>query len=220
MSDHKRIWLEPEAEVYGPDEGRLWCQDNVWGDDAVEYVLASEAKAEIARLEEHLEKHIQQSEQAEATLLRIAAQCDEHLRGKNEMVVKAYKAMDELDAAKAEIYHLTTERDEWHRRAEKAEAEIARLRYILANQGYRTSDPNFLLKPDTGERKIDPGKSASSTHDPDAKAEIARLTRTLIWIAHTYTEDSHGNMKTLPAADYQKAAKDCLAALKPDTGKL
>jgi hypothetical protein len=37
---HKRIWLEPahESDAYGE---RQWCQQNVWGDNADEYVLAS-----------------------------------------------------------------------------------------------------------------------------------------------------------------------------------
>lgn len=32
-TEHERIWLEPAG---APD--RCWCQDNVWGDEAVEYV--------------------------------------------------------------------------------------------------------------------------------------------------------------------------------------
>jgi hypothetical protein len=32
--DHDRIWLEPKG---APD--RCWCEDNVWGEEAVEYVL-------------------------------------------------------------------------------------------------------------------------------------------------------------------------------------
>ena len=36
MIEHERIWLEPAG---APD--RCWCQDNQWGDDGVEYVLAS-----------------------------------------------------------------------------------------------------------------------------------------------------------------------------------
>ncbi len=36
MTEHERIWLEPAG---APD--RCWCQDNQWGDEGVEYVLAS-----------------------------------------------------------------------------------------------------------------------------------------------------------------------------------
>lgn len=35
-AEHERIWLEPAG---APD--RCWCQDNQWGDEGVEYVLAS-----------------------------------------------------------------------------------------------------------------------------------------------------------------------------------
>lgn len=44
MTDHERIWLEPAP---GADEeyGRMWCQDNVWGDDATEYVRAAAFEA-------------------------------------------------------------------------------------------------------------------------------------------------------------------------------
>jgi hypothetical protein len=54
-ADHERIWLEPGG--YGP-EGRLWCQDNVWGSRCVtEYVRADlmEAAIATARAEERAE---------------------------------------------------------------------------------------------------------------------------------------------------------------------
>ena len=31
MTDHERIWLQ-DANDADYDEGRLWCQDNVWDD--------------------------------------------------------------------------------------------------------------------------------------------------------------------------------------------
>lgn len=35
MSDHKVIWLQPWcaecAKHHYADEGRMWCQDDVWG---------------------------------------------------------------------------------------------------------------------------------------------------------------------------------------------
>lgn len=37
--EHTRIWLEPKG---APD--RCWCSDNQWGDEGVEYVLASAAQ--------------------------------------------------------------------------------------------------------------------------------------------------------------------------------
>jgi len=42
--DHERIWLEPAP---GADKecGQMWCQDNVWGDEATEYVRADLARS-------------------------------------------------------------------------------------------------------------------------------------------------------------------------------
>lgn len=39
FDNHERIWLEP-MEPVDNFEGRRWCRDNVWGDDAVEYIRA------------------------------------------------------------------------------------------------------------------------------------------------------------------------------------
>lgn len=47
MSEHERIWLEPAPES-DPEFGRQWCQDNVWGDKATEYVRADLVDAKIA----------------------------------------------------------------------------------------------------------------------------------------------------------------------------
>lgn len=38
--EHDRIWLEP-APSADEEYGQQWCQDNVWGDDAIEYVRAA-----------------------------------------------------------------------------------------------------------------------------------------------------------------------------------
>jgi hypothetical protein len=55
----------------------------------------------------------------------------------------------------------------------------------------------------------------------DLAAENRALRAALNWIAHTFTEDSHGNVKTLPASDYQKHALAALAALaaEPASGE-
>lgn len=60
MSDHVRIWLEPEPGS-DPDCGRMWAQNDVWG-DGTEYVLAETVdkkidalKARVAVLEEALQ---------------------------------------------------------------------------------------------------------------------------------------------------------------------
>jgi hypothetical protein len=54
MSDHERIWLEPECCAC-PDTGRLWCQDKVWPSgeckvEPTEYVLAAALSAAEARV--------------------------------------------------------------------------------------------------------------------------------------------------------------------------
>ncbi|WP_107340933.1 hypothetical protein [Agrobacterium pusense] len=49
-AEHERIWLEPAG---APD--RCWCQDNQWGDEGVEYFLAS-ALESLRRENEALKK--------------------------------------------------------------------------------------------------------------------------------------------------------------------
>lgn len=49
-AEHERIWLEPAG---APD--RCWCQDNQWGDEGVEYVLASTLES-LQRENEALKK--------------------------------------------------------------------------------------------------------------------------------------------------------------------
>jgi len=45
MSEHERIWLEPAG---APD--RCWCHENVWGDEAIEYVRLSALDEEREQL--------------------------------------------------------------------------------------------------------------------------------------------------------------------------
>lgn len=49
-AEHERIWLEPAG---APD--RCWCQDNQWGEEGVEYVLASTLES-LQRENEELRK--------------------------------------------------------------------------------------------------------------------------------------------------------------------
>jgi hypothetical protein len=75
-ADHERIWLEPGG--YGP-EGRLWCQDNVWGSRcATEYVRADlmEAAIATARAEER------------ERCAKIADEYSEHDLGVNEIAIQ------------------------------------------------------------------------------------------------------------------------------------
>ena len=63
----------------------------------------------------------------------------------------------------------------------------------------------------------------SETEEPIAdviarlRARIAKLESALIWIAVTFTEDSHGDVKTLPAREYQAHAHAALAGEKETT---
>lgn len=44
-------------------------------------------------------------------------------------------------------------------------------------------------------------------------AMLAEAQEALVYIAHTFTEDSHGNMKTLPAHVFQDRARAALARI-------
>jgi hypothetical protein len=67
-SEHKIIYLEPIEGPHDEDQGRMWCQDNVWhpsdyeGGTAAKYILFSEheeVKEENERLKHDIERHIQ-----------------------------------------------------------------------------------------------------------------------------------------------------------------
>lgn len=59
MSDHERIWLQPNC-CTSPYDGRQWCEDNVFecddGNPAVEYIRADLAAERIAELEAALKE--------------------------------------------------------------------------------------------------------------------------------------------------------------------
>lgn len=54
--------------------------------------------------------------------------------------------------------------------------------------------------------------SAETQKRKAARAEADRLRRALLLIAHTFTEDSHGGTKMLPASEYQDMARAALSA--------
>lgn len=114
MSDHERIWLEPEPES-DPDYGRMWAQNDVWG-GGVEYVLASKAADEITRLTRELEEakaklaanRIEVLEQAakvaEAFEVQYASERDKHAHGTPDHWMNnsgSYAAMDIATAIRA-----------------------------------------------------------------------------------------------------------------------
>ncbi|MEI3803116.1 hypothetical protein V6R85_01220 [Agrobacterium sp. CCNWLW32] len=98
MTEHERIWLEPAG---APD--RCWCQDNQWGDEGVEYVLAS----------------------ALESLRRDLAACQEQaVKDGNEISrLKDWQA-GAISCREAEQARI----DEYKARAEAAEAEVKLIR--------------------------------------------------------------------------------------------
>lgn len=97
-AEHERIWLEPAG---APD--RCWCQDNQWGDEGVEYVLASTLDG--AHAEENRIRTIALDMQA----------------GYREATARA-------EAAEAEVKRLTESRDGYKRGRDSIQAEYDRLR--------------------------------------------------------------------------------------------
>ena len=54
-TDHERIWLQSEEGAANHEEGRLWCQDDVWDGDSTEYVRA-DLCADLLEMTELLER--------------------------------------------------------------------------------------------------------------------------------------------------------------------
>lgn len=93
MSEHKRIWLEPEPGS-DPDGGRMWAENDVWG-DGTEYVLASEIAAALAAAEER--GRIEERERCANIAQAIASgrrsqQVDAIIRG-NKREAKDFESM-------------------------------------------------------------------------------------------------------------------------------
>jgi len=90
--------------------------------------------------------------EAKAEIARLQDDCD-YWKG------QAMTKEERFDRQSDEIYHLTTERDEWHLRCELAQAEIARLRDGIDKvrlgdfeRVYEMRQALRALKPDTGEK--------------------------------------------------------------------
>lgn len=110
-AEHERIWLEPAG---APD--RCWCQDNQWGDEGVEYVLAS-------------------------TLESLQRENEELVSRANEAVEAANALQVRADIAEAEVTRLQAEIDRkssmpgdhryWEGRYRDEAAENDKLRELL-----------------------------------------------------------------------------------------
>lgn len=79
MSDHEKIYLEPENDNYAP-EGRQWREDNVW-DGGVEYVRADIHEKQVKKLSDALWKefyrHIDQYGSVNVKAIEYA---DKHIK--------------------------------------------------------------------------------------------------------------------------------------------
>jgi hypothetical protein len=93
--DHDRIWLEPKG---APE--RCWCEDNVWGEEAVEYVLvdlvappADDGKdAEVGLLFEYHAR----AENAEAKAINLKERADKAEALIRDLVAAIDEAIDEI----------------------------------------------------------------------------------------------------------------------------
>ena len=104
MSDPKQIWMSPVCHEDG--DGRLWCCDDVWGDDcgcgtkqhsSVKYVLASDydrLEQECDRAAGKLRTALLDKAQVEAERDTLAQEC-ERLRLDNLSKNGSIKAMGE-----------------------------------------------------------------------------------------------------------------------------
>lgn len=132
MTEHERIWLEPAG---APD--RCWCQDNQWGEEGVEYVLASNL--------ESLQRENEALREENGSLL------DENCDLRNEpwpewakavlKVIRSHTGYDGYDDAiegvdmplelEEHLSELQSVNERLQSRAEAAEAEVRRLRVAL-----------------------------------------------------------------------------------------
>ncbi len=73
MSDHERIWLEPDHIGGSVDgEGRLWCQDEVWT-DGTEYVRADLFEALTNRLTA-MEREVETAREAFGAIMDVGGE--------------------------------------------------------------------------------------------------------------------------------------------------
>lgn len=111
MTEHERIWLEPAGA-----SDRCWCQDNQWGDEGVEYVLAST-----------LESLQRENEERSAWIKAATTEITKVIGGGSEMFTKHG---DEFRVDPAFVASFIKFRRERH--AESKKASIQRERELLA----------------------------------------------------------------------------------------
>lgn len=77
----ERIWLQSAEDAKHQCEGRMWCADKVWPENADQREPTEYLRADIA----------------ERQIAELRAEVAEHKRLKNQLVLKAYPAMDAID---------------------------------------------------------------------------------------------------------------------------
>lgn len=93
MTEHERIWLEPAG---APD--RCWCQDNQWGDEGVEYVLASTF--------ESLQRENAVLQERTADYPTISAKLHDREKARDAEQKSCREAIARAEAAEAEVKRL------------------------------------------------------------------------------------------------------------------
>ena len=180
MTEHERIWLEPAG---APD--RCWCQDNQWGDEGVEYVLASTLESlqreneTIDALECALQAAVARAEAAEAENEELREKAALHsadaktawaesdaLRKRLDIGPHGEDAVDVAESAADHLRH----------RAEAAEAEVKRLkqdRYDLAYAITGGEDAPGLLDSVPTSHLVDIARDTHRSHGTDIERAMA-----------------------------------------------
>lgn len=138
MSNINQIWLAPICHEDG--DGRLWCQDDVWGDDcgcgiaqhsAVRYVLASDYDRDTQALKVEVERLGDECEgcpMATAEELRIERDAlRAQVEAMRELLTGVCDYADDLltDVKRAWSYCGSTGADEVHKDADYLAARAA-----------------------------------------------------------------------------------------------
>lgn len=118
-----RIWLEPR-EGADPYIGRQWCQDNLWGEDGIEYVRADLVSAPAMPPGSF---GIEDS--------RLAYQCDH---------ASPDAKPQDIAALQARIVELEAERNMWIEQCADAVDEADQLRKVLPEDGLTA--PNTQMR--------------------------------------------------------------------------
>lgn len=200
-AEHERIWLEPAG---APD--RCWCQDNQWGDEGVEYVLASTLES-LQRENEELTSGIKRLSDEEELLaettgdmvsvVKLAAKLALSETHVNELQKANVAYVDANTALIRENEALKKDRDFWK---EQFQVET-RYRIELADRG------TLLALTDANSRA------------EAAEAEVKRL-RDLLRFSHdTLWEINPSNYDHDDVCKLNDASVEVILAIAPELGE-